>query len=185
MKADQKLYFIAIVPPEPIKSEVFGLKERCAAEYNTRAALRSPPHITLHMPFKLNSDKVLFLQEKLNQRLNDFSVFKVALEDFGSFPPRVIFVRVNESSSLTELHGITKEVMRNEFHILSQDYKDGKFHPHMTIAFRDLRKSEYYRAWDKFKEEKYSSEFKCEEINLLEHNGKYWEIKSSIIFNKD
>ena len=50
-KAD-KLYFIAIVPPSPIYEEAFEQKVYFKTKYNSKASLNSPPHITLHMPFK-------------------------------------------------------------------------------------------------------------------------------------
>lgn len=46
------LYFIALVLPSPLYEEVTRLKEYFRDRYNSKAALRSPPHITLHMPFK-------------------------------------------------------------------------------------------------------------------------------------
>ena len=51
-KAKQKLYFIAIVPPSPIYDEALEQKEYFKAKYNSKASLNSPPHITLHMPFR-------------------------------------------------------------------------------------------------------------------------------------
>ncbi|MEM9078853.1 MAG: 2'-5' RNA ligase family protein, partial [Bacteroidota bacterium] len=51
------LYFIAIIPPDPIFSFALQQKEYIAEYYNSKAALRSPPHITLHMPFRLKESR--------------------------------------------------------------------------------------------------------------------------------
>jgi 2'-5' RNA ligase len=49
---DFQLYFIALIPPEPFFSEVLGLKNEVKDRFNSKAALNSPPHVTLHMPFR-------------------------------------------------------------------------------------------------------------------------------------
>ena len=48
----ESLYFIAVLPSEEIHEEITVLKHEIAEKYESKHALRSPPHITLHMPFK-------------------------------------------------------------------------------------------------------------------------------------
>ena len=50
-------YFIAIIPPEPIHDQIVNIKKDISTKHNTYAALKSPPHITLHMPFNLEHNK--------------------------------------------------------------------------------------------------------------------------------
>ena len=47
----RKQYFVALIPPSPVYEEAQALKEYFREKYNSKAALNSPPHITLHMPF--------------------------------------------------------------------------------------------------------------------------------------
>jgi 2'-5' RNA ligase len=69
MSAERKeKYFIAIVPPEPIKTELQQLKQNFYNLYNTKGALRSPAHITLHMPFEFKEKE----EEKINSFLTLF-----------------------------------------------------------------------------------------------------------------
>ena len=35
------------------------------------------------------------------------------------------------------------------------------FHPHITIAFRDLKKQVFHKAWEEFKDKKYNIDFNC------------------------
>ena len=99
----RKQYFVAIIPPSPVFEEVLALKEYFKAIYGSKAALNSPPHITLHMPFLWNEVK----EGKLVAKIEDFSMrhdpIKVCLDNFSSFPPRVIFINVTESDVLEEL----------------------------------------------------------------------------------
>ena len=64
---DQKLYFIALVPPEPIFTEVEELRTYFSHHFESSAALKSPPHITLHMPFWLKAGKESLLIEQLEK----------------------------------------------------------------------------------------------------------------------
>ncbi len=45
-------YFIAIVIPEPFQVELMDIKNIVKDKFNSKGALRSPAHITLHMPFE-------------------------------------------------------------------------------------------------------------------------------------
>ena len=54
-------FFIAIVPPEPLLSEIQDIKQSIFEKHNVKGALRSPGHITLHMPFSWEEEK----EEKL------------------------------------------------------------------------------------------------------------------------
>jgi 2'-5' RNA ligase len=50
------------------------------------------------------------------------------------------------------------------------------FHPHLTVAFRDLKKPNYQLAWEEFKSKNFQAEFIADKITLLKHTGKVWEI---------
>ena len=58
-------YFIALVPPSPVFEQAQQWKEYFKVEFNSKAALNSPPHITLHMPFEWKTAKEELLMEKL------------------------------------------------------------------------------------------------------------------------
>ena len=99
----RKQYFIALIPPSPVYEEALALKEYFKEKYNSKAALNSPPHITLHMPFLWNEDKEKKLLTKLHEFARQYDPIKVCLDNFSSFPPRVIFMNVTESDALNEL----------------------------------------------------------------------------------
>jgi len=170
-----RLYFVAIVPEEPVYSEILALKTEIRDRFSSKAALRSPPHITLHMPFQWKEEK----EEQLFNSLNELAIlhqpFKVTLKDFGAFPPRVIYVQVEENQHLNMLQ---KEVSRNAsiiWHIYPKS-DSRAFTPHMTIAFRDLKKSNFFEAWKEFEGREYQTEFTASDLCLLKHNGKSWDI---------
>ena len=182
VESDIGLYFLAVIPPEPLQTEIMELKEECHREYNTKAALRSPGHITLHMPFKMSLKKVTKVHSSLQRVVAPMKNFEVQLENFGSFPPKVIYINVKASVELERLHYQIKQIMKTEFQILNQDYKNQPFHPHVTIAFRDLKKQEFNSAWENFKDQKFDGSFVCKSISILEHTGKFWTVRSELLF---
>ena len=80
-----------------------------------------------------------------------------------------------ENENLRILQKELSKYVRRNLKIQNADYKDRGFHPHMTVAFRDLKKPEFQVAWEKFKKEEYYAEFRCNEFTLLKHNGNHWE----------
>lgn len=172
----RKQYFVAVIPPSPTYEEALALKEYFRDHYQSKAALNSPPHITLHMPFMWNEQKENVLVEKLGEFSRRCDPIKVCLDNFSSFPPRVIFIRVTESDALDNLQRSLHRFFKRELDIFNANYQDRPFHPHLTLAFRDLKKTQYQLAWKEFSEKEYKSEFMADKIALLKHNGKSWEV---------
>ena len=52
---------------------------------------------------------------------------------------------------------------------------DYPYHPHMTVAFRDLKKELFTLAWDEFESKQYAPSFEVNTITLLKHDGKEWK----------
>lgn len=182
-KNSENLYFIAIVPPEPIYGEALALKNQFKDQYNSKAALNSPPHITLHMPFKWKESK----EAELASSLETFAVkqksFELKLTGFGAFEPRVIFIDVRKDEMLTDLQKRLKRFCKTELNLFNADYKEFAYHPHLTLAFRDLKKPEFYKAWEEFKERKFEATVNVVSITLLKHDGKEWkEFKNLSLF---
>ena len=169
-------YFIAIIPPSPIYEEAYHWKLFFQEKYNTKAALRSPPHITLHMPFEWPSSKVARLLDSIGGFAKSCSPFELQLRGFGSFPPRVIFIRVGENKHLNDLQSDLIRFCRINLNLFNANRLDLPYHPHLTVAFRDLKKSLFEEAWDSVQDESFNHDFACTQITLLKHNGKSWDI---------
>lgn len=166
-------YFIAIVPPEPVFSEVEKVKLDISQKYNNKSSLRSPSHITLHMPFEIKETK----EELLIQTISEFNFspsFSIQLNGFGCFEPKVIFIGVEKNETLNTLQNQLVFHVKSNLNIFNQ-YEDKRgFHPHVTIAFRDLKKQDFYLANEEYKSKKFNAEFKVNSFFLLKHTGKIW-----------
>jgi len=172
----QKKYFMAIIPPSPVYEDSKVMQEYFNEQYASKAALNSPPHITLHMPFLWNEEKERKLIDKLLLFSRRFDPIKVCLDNFGSFPPRVIFINVTESDALYMLQKDLHRFFKMELDVFNANYKEQPFHPHLTLAFRDLKKGAYAEAWKEFLNKEFKAEFMADAISLLKHNGRTWDV---------
>jgi 2'-5' RNA ligase len=178
---EEKLYFIAIIPPQPYKEKIAGIKQSFAEIYHVSHALKSPPHITLIPPFKLNESKEKEVTLFLEKFVENATSFQLVIEDYGSFKPRVIFLK----PILNELFKCLYESISSDFYTLFPVGKASKrpFHPHLTIAFRDLKPNIFYKAWDELKSKRFKAEFIIDRIFLLKHDGRKWQEFREFIFH--
>ncbi|MDW3196859.1 MAG: 2'-5' RNA ligase family protein [Cytophagales bacterium] len=176
------LYFIAVLPPEEESNQITELKHYCKSHFGSGHALKSPPHITLHMPFKWNDKKRAALDQCLSQVATATDPFEVRLRDFDFFEPRVVFVDVIENPVLKQLQQQLAKQMRLDLSLFNADYKDRPFHPHVTIAFRDLKKPKFFEAKTHFSQQELSMNFEIRDLVLLKHDGKGWQVDQRFSF---
>ena len=178
------MYFIAIVAPEDINQQILKWKNFFKEIYGCCVALRSPAHVTIIPPFWMNEE----LENDLINSIRDFSntkiKFEIALKDFGAFKPKVIFVDVVKSKSLDELYQSFTEFLftQNKFPIKKEERP---FHPHVTLATRDLYKKAFQEAWEIFSKKKYETLWLVSGISLLRHNQKNWDVIFTSQFAED
>jgi 2'-5' RNA ligase len=166
-------YFIAIIPPIELKNTIEEMKNEIAIKYNSKAALRSPAHITLHMPFDLDKKKEERFLDKIQRWEISSQAFPIVLKNFSCFRPRVIFVDVVQDSFLNLLQGEVVEYMKLNFNIFNQSDDLRGFHPHVTIGFRDLHITKFEDAWKYYSKKTIEAEFMCNSFWILR-----WEINS-------
>lgn len=175
-------YFIAIVPPEPLLSEILAIKQSIFENYQTKGALRSPGHITLHMPFSFEEDK----EEKLISCLQEFKFndsFPISLNNYSCFEPRVVFINVDEQPQLNELQKQLVKHVKKQLNLFNQSDDMRGFHPHITIAFRDLKKPVFYKLWEEYQSKKFNASFNCESFSILKHVDDRWVVFKNFTIN--
>lgn len=182
MVQQNPLYFIALVPPAPFRQEAYALKEHFRDQYGSKASLNSPPHITLYPPFNLQKSEEHFIAA-LQQKSRLFSPFEVRLNGFDAFPPRVIFINVEPSVHLRQLQQEINDLVPGFSEKEKKErVEERRFHPHMTVAFRDLSRSAFKEAWAKYKGEPLQYQWTAENLTLLRHNGRYWDELKQLAF---
>lgn len=173
--SDSSLFFIAYIPPEPTFQRLIKLKEEVAVQFESKAALRSPPHLTLHMPFRWPIKRMSLLVNTLTKFFTSYRSYTIELNGFGTFAPKVIYVKVDAEPGLVSIQKNLCKVMATQLGIYNAIYGNKPFHPHITIAFRDLKKSKFYQAWEYYHGQTFQAECRVNRITLLKHNGKVWE----------
>ncbi len=174
------LFLIAILPDLEIQQEVTAFKQECAQLFQASHSLNAPPHITLIPPFRWPLEQLESLKDVLLDFSYDQLFFNISLDGFNSFPPRVVFVGVKENEDLTELQS---GLVGHLFQKLNLKSKRGHgYHPHMTIAHRDLQESVFPMAWEHFSAKNYKRLFRAEGVSLMGHRGGKWEILEQFAF---
>jgi 2'-5' RNA ligase len=172
----QCLFFIALLPPAEVQEIATKIKMEFAEIYNSRVALKSPPHVTLQPPFKWDRERIPDLDRCLQDFTKERSPVPMVLENFSAFKPRVIYIDVHRNPELVEIWKQLTDYLETELAIVDPVSKTRPFAPHLTVGFRDLTKENFQKAWAKFREKKLYYEFTVDRITLLQHNGQRWEI---------
>lgn len=169
-------FFIALLPPVDVQKVANEIKQHFADVYQSRKAFNSPPHITLQAPFKWEDENLPVLEESLDRFSQTQPPIPIALSGFGAFKPRVIFINPLKTPELMKIQQDLLFHLETQLAIVDEVAKKRTFSPHMTVAFQDLTKENFKRAWPEFKDRALDFEFVVPQLTLLIHNGKNWEI---------
>ena len=174
MGLETELWFIAILAPKAIQAEVTAFKQFAATHFGSQHALRTPPHLTLIPPFRWPRDHRPQLLNFLSSFHFQPATFRLTLRDFDCFAPRVIFVDLEEEPLLDQLQAHLAAAIGHQLGI--RHHGPHGFHPHMTIAFRDLEQAIFPAAWAHFSTQSYLRSFEVNALTLLLHAKEGWEV---------
>jgi|SRR5690554_1496105 len=177
-------YFLAIVPTGEVQEKVTALKLELKETFNLKYALRSPAHITLKMPFQWNEAKEERLTTKLASFFQSQPEFSLKLRGIGKFGRRVIFIQVREQPLLRELQGGLVEMCKTKLN-LKKELSDEAYHPHMTLAFKDMKERLFESYWDFLRGFDLSYSMEVKEVALLKKNGVKWEVSKKFLLGKN
>ena len=175
MKEGHARYFVALVPPEPVYAQTWEWKEWFRNQYDTHKALNSPPHITLQMPFHWREDREERLPAVMKPVAEAHQAFALSLPGFAAFPPRVIYLDVAKSEPLFTFQKSLTRQLRRELGIHHATHKNNGFVPHLTVAFRDLKKEAFTQAWQEVQEKTLDYTWQQTNVTLLKHDGQRWQ----------
>jgi len=176
MEKIKHLFFIALLPPKEVQQSVINFQNYFGQIYNSSSAKKSPPHLTLQPPFRWNFPELPLLEEKLQEFALTQCGVPIILNGFGAFKPRVIYINVVKTPELMFLQEQLKTMFKSQFNIEDKQYRNQIFTPHITVAFRDLTRDNFYKAWPEFKQKELHFRFTVPQLTLLHHNGERWEI---------
>jgi 2'-5' RNA ligase len=168
------MYFIAIVLPGELNKKMLKWKNFMHEKFGCKVGLSSPAHITLIPPFWMHEEKEQELIADTNSISLSARPFRITTKNFSAFKPRTIYADVVVNEKLGSLKtAIDKFFSETDYKIKTESRP---FHPHITIATRDLRKKDFYEAWTLFETKKFQAEWEPSGLSVLRHNSKNWDV---------
>ena len=175
LPATHSMYYAAIVCPPEAEEKVVHFKHWMKEQFGCVVALRSPAHITLIPPFWLEEARETKLQNAVQSFASDIEELEIHLEGFAHFARRVLFIGVKENPALEEIKKQTEfHLMKSFSDVIKTD--DRPFHPHITIANRDLKPSDFIKAWEHFSKKDFKEIFHSRTISLLKLSPGKWSV---------
>ena len=177
------MYFIAIVLPSHLNEKVLKYKNMMLKKYNCKVGLKSPAHITLVPPFWMEEEKESRLISDLDNVSSGLLPFHLSTNNFSAFKPKTIFIEPIVTDELRRAKQATDDLFReHSFYNISIETRP--FHPHITIATRDLYKKSFHEIWPWFAEKEFREQWVAVGISILKHNKKNWNVLHTSQFQK-
>ena len=182
MSAANGRFFIALLPSQAIQDDANAVKQVFVERYNSSAALKSPPHITLQPPFEWSLAAFPVLTQRLSEFAAQSAPLSIALSGFGAFPPHVIYINVTKTQPLLALQIALIAHLEQSLGIVDETAKMRSFIPHMTVAFHDLTQENFQLAWAEFQHRSLERAFTATHLTLLRHVSQQWLIDAEFPF---
>lgn len=183
MKPQPNLKLIALLLPDSLSDQVKKEQFFIAKTWGPKHALRTPPHITLIPPISVTDAEENSLQELADKISKSVHSFTLHLHGYGSFRPKVIFIHAEDSTDLNELQTLwRKELLTTMPHVLDQ-YPERPFHPHVTLAHRDMNAVQYKVIQEYYSGKNFFAEIVIKNFYILKHCPDGWEKEKAFYFN--
>lgn len=183
MQDPTNIYLIAIVPPEPLFSEIQEIKEVIGAKYNTKEAVRRPAHITLIPPFNAPRS----VETEVKKFLDEFgaaqSPFDILIDGYGEFHQSTLFLKPAESPEIMAMQKLLIKQFASVYHRGKERGPSYGFHPHITIAYKDITRPMFDAAWREYGDKLFRRRFTLDHIDLMRWD-KGWKTIGKGMFRK-
>jgi 2'-5' RNA ligase len=168
------LYYIAAICPDEVNNQVQVFKQYMHDKYGSRAAQKSPAHLTIVPPFKAEEDMEKLLLEFVATYNFGIVPFDIRLNGFNHFDNKVLFVDVVPNDSLNEMEKDINIQFGTEFPAIIFRTKPD-FHPHVTIATRDIPENKFDEVWAYFQQQQIDAQYTCKELFVMKLDRGVWQ----------
>ncbi len=170
-----QMYYLALLCPPEVNDRILQFKLWMKEQFGCVIALRSPAHITLVPPFWLEEGREKELLSALYSFKADATALQIELNGFSHFGKKVLFVIVNPGPAMEKIRNLVAGHFSSSFPgVIKKD--EQPFHPHVTIATRDMSPGHFFRAWEHFSQKKYAEKFTVQKIALLKLSPGKWNV---------
>lgn len=177
------LKLIAILVPEPIRSQVVAEQHHIAIEWGPKHALRTPPHLTIIPPLSVDDKTDEILRDIAITVVQRTTPFNLQLHGYGAFKPRVVFIQPGESDALQDLYRQWRVLLERSTPQLLRKYPDRPYHPHLTLAHRDVAPEQFRPMWNHYKDKSFEASFDVSGFWILNNTTSGWEPETEFQFS--
>lgn len=177
----QQTHFIGVLLPEDIAFTLEDCRRYMKQAYGCKSGHKTPIHITLVPPFCLQEefstkDLVTAIEKDVIPQNLGFSAH---IENFDAFGDRTLFANVISNEKWTKLRDETvKSILKACPRCIKK--QQHPFHPHGTIANRDIPLGIIDSALEVMNELNLVEDFPVDNITIFERKGFCWEATISI-----
>lgn len=169
------MYYIAAICPPEVDAFVEQQKKLLHDRYGCKNALKSPAHITIIPPFWMDEGKQPELSEALRAFQFPHSAISVNLNGFSQFSHRTHYIQVEEQPLLGLLRQNLQEHLLFRMPGLFKT-DERKFHPHVTLATRDIKPGEVEAELERLSLKGYRTSYVASELSLLRLQEGRWRV---------
>jgi 2'-5' RNA ligase len=175
---------IVVVPPKLISEEIIGFQKEIEVKYGAIHAQNVVPHITIIPPFDCEQEKCEEFISSIMQFISSKeSILEIHLDNFQQFDMKTLIVDIAKNVSFERWCKELK-LLFNQHKLIKQRVEKHFFVPHITIANKDIKKSNFKLAWLEFKHREFQAKFKLENLSILVKNEK-WETFDNLELKKN
>ncbi|UPL50771.1 2'-5' RNA ligase family protein [Hymenobacter sublimis] len=172
------LFLVALLPPEPIRSDIWALKQEMHQRTGSRNAVNLPPHITLIPPLRQPAPFAAAAAASLREFGRAQKACLVGLEDFAWFQSRTLYVHVAQAQAVQQLHEALRHWCATQLPAVPAPTRP--FVPHVTLATRDLPPAAVPELRAEFASRRYAATAAWEELVLYQHDGRKWQVQETV-----
>jgi 2'-5' RNA ligase len=169
------MYYAALVLPPELNALIQPLKEWMRDRFACTVGLKSPAHITLLPPFWMNPELETGFRNDMDAFAASCAPIDICTKDFSAFRPRTLFIDLVVDEPLRQLKHACDDWFRSRTQY-GIKIETRPFHPHITIATRDLSKSAFAEAWAHFEKKDFRECWTADAVSILKHNGRGWDV---------
>ncbi|GGG61896.1 2'-5' RNA ligase family protein [Hymenobacter glacieicola] len=172
------LFLVALLPPEPVRSEVWAMKQELHQRTGSRNAVNLPPHITLIPPLRQPAQFAEAAAVSLRAFGPTQNACLVGLENFAWFQSRTLYVHVAQAQAVRQLHEALYHWCAAQLPVVPTPTRP--FVPHVTLATRDLPPAAVPELRAEFAARRYSATAAWSELILYQHDGRRWQVRETV-----
>jgi 2'-5' RNA ligase len=100
--------------------------------------------------------------------------FQLLFKNFGAFKPKVVYIHVEPNEQLTRLYRSWRTAIEQQFPHLLHRYPERPYHPHLTLAHRDVGPEQFSAIWKNYEKKEFTLSVEINSFWFLDHEKAGW-----------